>query len=480
MNSYINWCLFLSIGLLFSQSVFAKEYRVSSAKEFNEIEEPLSAGDVVTLVNGIWENQIIEFTANGSLDNPVILKAETPGEVQLTGNSRLSVKGSSVIISGLLFIDGALDDEKEHIIRLEGSHHRLTQSAIINYNPESIDTRYFWVSLYGDHHRIDHNIFSGQNHSGVTNAVWLKGDNVGHHQIDHNYYGQRPIGNGNGFETIRIGTGRFSHIDAHVLVENNVFEETDGEIEIISNKSNHNTYRHNTFINSSGTLTLRQGQYNIVEGNYFLGKFRKGSGGVRIISQNQLIINNHFENLNGRADGIISVTAGNGLLSDEDLPLYPRVENSLIIGNTCINNNAPCIALNADFGQREKTLLAENLLITHNSFYHDEPDTNFVVGKMNDSIIWSNNQSSGSTIGYETDGVSETKLSLEILFGQVSKLPSVKPLFKCDMLDTLLPKKSWDNIDKLKQRCNQTIRRKKASAPPMLRDDVGPEWLKNI
>ena len=67
--------------------------------------------------------------------------------------------------------------------------------------------------------------------------------------------------------------------DALVTVEHNLFEECDGEIEIISNKSGKNTFRHNTFRRSSGTLTLRHGNWAEVYGNYFLGEGRAEAGG---------------------------------------------------------------------------------------------------------------------------------------------------------------------------------------------------------
>ena len=479
------WIVLIT-SLVITNTTIAKEYIVSSAKALKRVERSLSPGDVVILRNGDWHNQQVKLTANGQAEQPIYLKAETAGQVKLTGNSSLSIKGSSIIVSGLLFADGALNKNKNHVISLEGNHHRLTESAIINYNPQSIDKRYFWVSLTGNNHRVDHNFFSGQNHSGVTNVVWLKGDNPGHHKIDNNYYGQRPKGNGNGFETIRVGTGKYSHINSHVVVEHNVFEESDGEIETISNKSNYNIYRNNTFVNSSGTLTLRQGQYNIVEGNYFLGQHRKGSGGVRIISKNQLVINNHFENLAGRAEGIISITSGNGLLSDDERPLYPQVENAVIAGNVCINTKGPCITLNAGLGKRKRTLLAKNVLIANNTFHRDTSNERFITGKTNDSIIWSGNWSSHANIGYHTDGIVEKKLSLDNDLDGVNKLSPAPEVFTCDDLESLLSNKNWANFIALKQRClssntgsiNSVNSDKQTLSTPKFRTDVGPAWLK--
>ena len=127
--------------------------------------------------------------------------------------------------------------------------------------------------------------------------------------IDNNHFADRPEGNSNGFETIRLGTSAESLSSSFTTVENNLFENLDGEIEIISNKSGDNIFRNNTFRESSGTLTLRHGDNNLVTGNFFIGEGKDGSGGVRVVGENQTIVNNYFEGLDGRADGAISISA---------------------------------------------------------------------------------------------------------------------------------------------------------------------------
>ena len=64
---------------------------------------------------------------------------------------------------------------------------------------------------------------------------------------------------GNGFETIRIGTGPSAYSDSNTRVENNLFERTDGEVETVSVKSGGNVIRANTFREVAGTITLRRG-----------------------------------------------------------------------------------------------------------------------------------------------------------------------------------------------------------------------------
>ena len=103
------------------------------------------------------------------------------------------------------------------------------------------------MNIYGQDNRVDHCRFEGQNHSGVTVVVSLNDNGqAARHQIDNNAFMGRPAGNGNGFETIRIGVGARATTSAQVVVENNLFENCDGEIEIISNKSGDNVYRYNT------------------------------------------------------------------------------------------------------------------------------------------------------------------------------------------------------------------------------------------
>jgi hypothetical protein len=75
----------------------------------------------------------------------------------------------------------------------------------------------------------------------------------------------------NGLESIRIGDSKTSFTDAHCVIAFNRFEDCDGEIEIISNKSCHNSYLHNTFYNCDGGLTLRHGNHTLCDGNYFDG-----------------------------------------------------------------------------------------------------------------------------------------------------------------------------------------------------------------
>ncbi|NUQ65115.1 MAG: hypothetical protein HUU20_21840 [Pirellulales bacterium] len=91
---------------------------------------------------------------------------------------------------------------------------------------------------------------------------------------------------------------------------------------IISNKSCENVYRGNTFRGCAGALTLRCGKRCVVEGNFFFGEGKKGSGGVRIIDSDHRVFNNYFADLLGD-DYRAALSLMNGDETPEDSWYFP-------------------------------------------------------------------------------------------------------------------------------------------------------------
>ncbi len=294
-------------------------------------------GDTILMANGTWTDTFIHFDADGLENQPITLRAEVDGQVSMEGSSRLQISGDYLVVQGLRFTNGTIPDGG-HVIQFRGSsglanHCRLTQCAITDFNPPDPSTNYKWVSVYGLNNRVDHCSFTGMNHIGVTLTVWLSnGAPANHTRIDNNLFADRAEGSGNGFETIRIGTSETSMVESKTLVENNYFYRCDGEIEIISNKSVGNVFRHNTFESCNGQLTLRHGNACRVEGNFFLGNGVTGSSGVRVIGEDHVVVNNYFENLRGTG-----FRAALGMMSgvpDSPLNRYFQVQRALIAFNT--------------------------------------------------------------------------------------------------------------------------------------------------
>ena len=65
-------------------AVSARQVTVTSATQISG--GSWSAGDTIVWKNGTWTDQTITLKANGTALNPVVLKAQTPGSVILTGS----------------------------------------------------------------------------------------------------------------------------------------------------------------------------------------------------------------------------------------------------------------------------------------------------------------------------------------------------------------------------------------------------------
>jgi poly(beta-D-mannuronate) lyase len=316
----------------------AAELLAANPAEFATLQKKLKAGDVLKLKNGEWTDAALLIEAQGTAEQPITVRAEAAGQVMLTGKSRLRLGGQHVVVEGLWFKGTA--DRKEDVIEFRTSstkpatNCRVTACAITDYNPPSKKRDYKWVSLYGTSNRVDHCYFSGKLHAGTTLVVWV-GEQPNYHRIDHNHFGPRPRLGENGGETIRVGTSDVSMNNSRTTVEFNLFQECNGEVEIVSNKSCENVYRHNTFLNSEGAMTLRHGNRCVVEANYFLGNHRKNTGGVRIIGEDHRVVNNLFSELGGE-ETRSALTLMNGL-KDSPLHGYFQVKRATIAFNTFLN-----------------------------------------------------------------------------------------------------------------------------------------------
>jgi len=398
---------FLSL-IIIPHAVVATTHQVDSASQLASICRTAQPGDTITLPNGTYTDQHFSLKATGTKERPITLRAETPGKVILNGTSRLSIGGEHLVVDGLLFRGGAL--ESGSVVEFRGAksplarHCILRNTTIIDYNPPKIDTRYFWVSLYGADNKVENCWFSGQAHSGVTLCVWLDGAKPARHLIRRNYFGNRPRGNGNGFETIRIGTSGRSMTNARCVVSANLFEKCDGEIEIISNKSCENTYRRNTFLHCSGCFCLRHGNRCKVESNIFIGGDAKGVGGVRVVGEGHRVTGNHFSGTKGRAGGAISLQTG---IPDSPASGYVQVKDCVIDSNTFVDNPGALFALDAGYGRKGCTVLPESITITNNLMIAPDGAKPMVVASNPaTAIVWRRNLAVGGTLGMEpTPGI---------------------------------------------------------------------------
>lgn len=336
----MRYYLSIVLLLLLSQVCIATTITVSDITSLNDAIDDVVPGDIIEMEDGIWMNATIIFDANGTSANPIILRAQNPGGVILSGETEVRIGGDYLIVSGLVFEDCTTDQSNLIAFRRTSTdlaqHSRLTDCVIKNCNPNDTSVDYKWVGLFGTYNEVDHCYMENKNHEGPTIVVWSDEDEA-HHHIHHNYFGPSPEGDGNGWETIRIGTSSWAQYAGYNLVEHNYFYQRDGEIEIISGKSSFSTYRYNIFKECKGGLTLRHGTDCTVDGNIFFGGNKSGSYGVRTIDRNHTVINNYFEGLNGASSELrYPICLMGGEVNPAANGYQPNINNNISY-NTIVN-----------------------------------------------------------------------------------------------------------------------------------------------
>ncbi len=316
-----------------------------------------------------------------------------------------------------------------------------------------------WVLVYGYRHTIqycevegrdfnpadylitDPALFNRRKSIRQATFVIYKSDNDttdwGYHTVRYNYFGERivpasgdprlyppadgtPIADSsNGWETIRIGNGSLVSVDLNTTVEYNTFyhalqavgggvNEDTGEPEICSNKSRKNTYRYNTFLNSYGQLTLRNGDYGVVQGNFFLagGAYdangaiilteprNTSMGGVRVIGFGHTVANNYFYKLGGSGSsaalclyrGFTDPGTLAALINSDGSTNYETANYSQIIGNTFYDCEE--ITLDYDNGDPTESIypIYGTQFINNLVFYSSNIGGNGIIGKSTDTI----------------------------------------------------------------------------------------------
>ncbi|WP_025742668.1 BACON domain-containing protein [Aquimarina pacifica] len=392
----------------------ATDYTISSDDEFNDLS--LSAGDVVTWANGTYSDQSINFiNASGTASNPIILKAETPGGVIFTGESRLFFAGDYLIVNGFYWNGG--EGASDHIsFRRNGSDSDFGNNCTIRncafnnlYTEEPGKSR--WIVLYGTNNIVENCSFVNKLSAGACILVELayQGTTIPAHTIRSNYfYNITPKDtfstNSGDCEAIRIGVSEFQAISAQVTVENNYFKEADGENEIITNKSADNIFKNNTFRNCRGSLVLRHGSGALVDSNFFLGEGKAKSGGIRVTDRDHVIINNYMQDLSNDGDvwnNAITLVGG-GESSGGSGNGYQNVDNVLIAFNTIYNSDDP-IHYNDRNSYDPTGVIAYNLV-------YGATGTDLITGDISGTgsgIEYVGNIMGGSTIGVTSGGITE-------------------------------------------------------------------------
>ncbi len=332
-----------------------------------------NCGDIITITDGDYRNVAFNARQRCAGSAPLKITAMDPGQVSFIEKTRITLSGSGIQLSGINFENGTRKGRAD-LITVTGKNNRITNSKFIDIDlAEGV-----WIKLNGRNNRVDHNSFTGKRSAASYINIDVSPTIASEHRIDHNYFSRPPLGK-NGGSASRVGHGSMHDYNARVIFEYNLFEQENGESEIISAKSSENIFRYNTFKNSEGHLSLRQGKRSLVYDNYFLGTGKAKQGGLFIRGEDHVIFNNYFANLAPHPKKPDFGTVSFGSASAKaDLKRqarglnpyhFPLTRNILFANNTLVNSANIGVSIGAQYAlndRRNRTRLPESLYLINN------------------------------------------------------------------------------------------------------------------
>ncbi len=392
------YTLVLGFSLFACKQSSLNSVMAQNAEELEAAIANAEAGDEIVMANGEWKDIQIRFVGQGTEEQPITLRAESAGKTIIQGKSNLKLGGEYLVVKDLIFTNGASPARSviQFYINQDtlANHSRVSNCVIKDFNKTQRNKSDVWVMFKGRHNQLDHCYLTGKSNRGPTVQVDLEGTPSvnNYHQIVHNHFGPRPPKGGPSAETIQIGNSYTSMCPSYTQVANNLFERCNGEVEVISSKTNFNEFRNNVFYKSEGSLVTRHGNYCTIDGNYFIGDDASEQvGGVRLIGSGHQVTNNYFYKLKGQQFRS-PLTVMNGI-KKSPLNRYIQVTDVVVAYNSWIDCRSPWqfgVGSNVDEAdvlpaseirseRPIRTLVANNII--HNSkgdslpiFAHDKLD----------------------------------------------------------------------------------------------------------
>ena len=365
------------------QSNSGNQVLVSNQDELDEAISKAQPGDEIVMANGSWDDVRIKLVGQGTEKQPITLRAESPGKVLVQGKSDLKLGGEYLIVDGLHFTNGASPSQAVIQFFIDSknlaNHSRVTNCVIEDFNKPQRNMQDYWVLFKGRYNQLDHCYLAGKSNRGPTIRLNLTGNQSinNYHKINNNHFGPRPPKGGPSAETIQLGTSQTSVSPSYTQVYDNFFDRCNGEVEVISSKTNFNEFRNNVFYKSEGSLVTRHGNYCTIDGNFFIGDDSPHVGGVRLIGTGHWVTNNYFYNLRGEIfRGPLAVMNG---IPKSSLNRYIQVTDVVVAHNTWVNCTSPWqFGVGSNIDQKDvlppseirsetpiRTLVANNII--HNS-----------------------------------------------------------------------------------------------------------------
>jgi hypothetical protein len=337
------WGTFVAFG---AQTPPGNVVNVSSIQQLSLAVAKAQPGDRVQLAAGTYTSGTVKVRRSG-----ITIASAALGKAVLGGSVKLDLSGSShVTVEGFLFNAG-----NGLSVPVGATFDRVTRN-VFQGNLRGAD-----LTVSGDDTEVDHNTFQNRTAAGVYLQLLGPGahDTAKRVHVHHNYFYNHQFKGANGGESIRFGLSSRQHGQAFGLIEYNLFDKADGDSEAISVKSSNNIVRYNTIVNSRGTISLRHGWNNTVDGNILIG----GTTGIRFFGNNHTIINNLVQDTAGNP-----IEVGGGEIRDDtnSTTAHEAADHALVAFNTLSGSGSRIVWFNSGKPYPPSDIaLADNILVGH-------------------------------------------------------------------------------------------------------------------
>ena len=398
-------------GLGGAQTIGAT-YLVSSVAEAQSRLEHAIPGDTIVVQNGDYTNFMLNLPTSGTSDNPITLRAQRGGGVNLTGQSGFLVTGDYIVIDGFQFTNVArMSESQGRVVLFEGANYsKLTNCAFYTCG----NSRFQHIMLMtggSTHNEISYNYLEDIVGQGI--GVRGEAENTDNHIHHNRLNGTQSDGESNGQEPIQLGQSRNqSANNLNTLVEYNRIENMQGDAddELISNKTKGNTLRYNTCLNNGGKreIVLRQGSDCVVEFNYL------SSSGIRAYGNGHTIRGNYSENARYGVrlpGGVGAGTSG----------AYAETFNCVVEDNLIVNSEREGIQIGDAAAASGGPFIRD--IIVRNNQVETNTGTMYLLDEASQgNITWTGNTGEGSAT-LKTDNITSG-----VIRGEVDAVTELTPL----------------------------------------------------
>jgi poly(beta-D-mannuronate) lyase len=357
----ITWPKALAFALLFRCLANAEVIEVGNSPEAITALKRISAGDTLVFANGLYDLGIVRLTSQGTAAKQISIRAKNQSRAVITGKTSFVFdKAAFITLQGFDFETADVGP-----VMIKGSHHIRVTRCVLRVRESQLEPGALirWIHITGategdtkkltlnsHHNRIDHNLIEGKRVRGqgvaIDGATHPVPASSQHDRIDHNHFRNFGPRVPNGMEPIRAGLSELSISSGFTLIEDNLFEDCDGDSEVISVKNSDSTVRNNTLANCQGGIYLRHGNRGEISGNAIYGQNRPGSVGVRMWGDDHRIHGNYLQDIDEAGievqNGDIDYPANVDATRDNHiLVLHLRPRRIEITNNTLVNCARP-------------------------------------------------------------------------------------------------------------------------------------------